>query len=102
MVGQQKSGTETVATRRSMMLWSNGRASDERVALFGSATLLRTLLLLVLVGLSGCTTLNHAGEQGERSYRSPLAPRQPLMIGSRRAGLRPASRIQRRLTKRTG
>ena len=82
MVGQQKSGTETVATRRSMMLWSNGRSSDASVALFGSATLLRTLLLLVLVGLSGCTTLNHAGEQGERSplaVSTPAAPddRQP-------------------------
>ena len=82
MVGQQKSGTETVAARRSMMLWSNGRSSDASVALFGSATLLRTLLLLVLVGLSGCTTLNHAGEQGERSplaVSTPAAPddRQP-------------------------
>ena len=70
MVGQQKSGNETVATRASMMMWSSGSVLDERIALFGSAT----LLLLVLVGLSGCATVNHAGEQGDSAVLAASAP----------------------------
>jgi len=70
MVGQQKSGNETVATRASMMMRSGGSASDERVALFGSAT----LLLLVLAVMSGCANVNRAGEQGESALLAASAP----------------------------
>ena len=70
MVGQEKSGNETVATRASMMMWSGGNASDERVALFRSAT----LLLLVLAVMSGCATVNPAGEQGESALLAASTP----------------------------
>ena len=70
MVGQQKSGNETVATRASMMMWSSGSVSDGRAALFRSAT----LLLLVLAVMSGCATVNRAGEQGESALLAASTP----------------------------
>lgn len=76
MVGQQKGGNETVTTRASMMMWSGGNPAHERGALFGPAT----FLLLVLVVLSGCATANRADEQGESA---PLAANAPAAADDR-------------------
>ena len=65
MVGNVQSRTDIFATRRNMTMWSKNRTSDRRVALFGLAPPLRASLLLALVGLSGCATLNDGGERGD-------------------------------------
>jgi general secretion pathway protein D len=57
-----------------MITWRSNSCADERTALFGSATLLRALFSLFLVGLSGCASFNHGGEQVERALLAASNP----------------------------
>ena len=65
MVGHEQSRTKTRKACRNTAMFGRSRKIDMNSALWGLALRSRVLLPLVILGLTGCATLNDMGEQSD-------------------------------------